>query len=135
MQVNRRMALSAVAMGALALLAAAPAARAQRPAQPIYRPGWSGRPLQPGRLQPYAGAGVAGPAPGTFTVVSINRSQSLLRLRDDGGRTADVYVRPDLYDLATLRPGDEVAVDFLVPDEGETRLAAGAIFKVEPARP
>jgi hypothetical protein len=108
---------------------------AQRPAQPIYRPGWSGRPLQPGRLNPYAAGGVGGAAPGTFTVVSVNRSQNTLKLRDGDGRTADVFVRSDLYDLSTLKSGDEVAVDFLVPDSGETRLAAGSIFKIEPDRP
>jgi hypothetical protein len=77
----------------------------------------------------------AAAVPGTFTVTSINRMQNMLRLRDDDGRGADVFVRPDLYDLSTLKPGDEVAVDFLVPDGGDKRLAAGAIFRIEPDRP
>lgn len=138
MPTTRRTALTTIALAALAAAAPQSAPRAQRPAHPIARPpGWSGGPLRPGRLPPWTTGGVASAAalPGTFTVVSVNRMQNMLKLRDDGGRNADVFVRPDLYDLSTLKPGDEVAIDFLVPDGGETRLAAGAIFKIEPDRP
>jgi hypothetical protein len=140
MTMTRRAALFGIAQAGLGLLAlAAPGTNsiAQRPAHPINRPGWSGGPLRPGRLNPYTTGGVAGsaPVPGTFTVVSVNRQQNTVKLRDDGGRTADVHVRPDIYDVSTLKPGDEVAVDFLVPDSGETRLSAGSLFKLDPVTP
>jgi hypothetical protein len=59
----------------------------------------------------------------------------IVQLRDDGGRTADVYVDPDIYDLSELRPGDEVMVDFFVPDGSNDRLEAAGIWKLEPAKP
>lgn len=112
------------------ILAASELALAQRPAGPGYRPlpGRPGRPLQPGRF--YGGMNY-GAAPGVFTVSAVNTRDSLLQLRDQDARTAEVYVSPRLFDLATLRVGDEVTVDFFVPDDNADRLEAASIDKVE----
>jgi hypothetical protein len=105
-------------------------ALAQRTSPPSYRPlpGRPGRTLRPGRF--YAGMNY-GPAPGVFIVNAVNTRDSLLQLRDEDGRTADVYVSPRLLDLATLQAGDEVAVDFFVPDDKDDRLEAASIDKLE----
>ena len=114
----------------LILAASMGGARAQRTSTPSYRPlpGRPGRPLRPGGL--YGGMNY-GPAPGVFIVNAVNTRDSLLQLRDQDGRTADVYVSPRLFDLATLQAGDEVAVDFFVPDDKDDRLEAASIDKLE----
>ncbi len=114
------------------ILAAFKPALAQRPSLPGYRPlpGRPGRPLQPGRF--YGGMNY-GPAPGVFIVGAVNERDSLLQLRDQDGRTAEVYVSPRMFDLATLRAGDEVMVDFFVPGDNDDRLEAASIEKVERA--
>ena len=73
------------------------------------------------------------PAPGVFIVGAVNERDSLLQLRDQDGRTAEVYVSPRMFDLATLRAGDEVMVDFFVPGDNDDRLEAASIEKVERA--
>ena len=122
---------------AAALIGLATHGVAQRPSRPIARPrppGWSNRPLVPGYLYPQAG-GVAGPAAGVFTVASVRPRDNIMRLRDDGGRSADVYVDSDVYDVSTLQEGDMVAVDFFVPNEGDTRIEAALVFKLDPDKP
>lgn len=115
----------AVAAGALAI---ASSARAQRPTRPIApRPG---RPLLPGRF--YAGEGVAsGPLPGVYVVVGVDTKAETLQVRDEGGRTGSVHVNEDLFDLESLKPGDQVEIDFMVPDPGSTRLEAGGLWKLQ----
>lgn len=122
----------------LVLAVAAPPALAQRPAQPIARP----RPPRPGQLPAPGrfywaeGGGVAqAPAPGLFTVVAVDTRASTVQLRDDGGRSGTVLVDPGVFDLGALQAGDQVEVDFLVPDPRSTVLAAAALWKVEPVRP
>ncbi len=112
------------------ILTASKRALAQRPSRPSYRPlpGRPGRPLQPGR---FSGGMNYGPAPGVFTVSAVNARDSLLQLRDQDDRTAEVYVSPRLFDVATLQAGDEVTVDFFVPDDNDDRLEAASIDKVE----
>ena len=84
----------------------------------------------PGRFNP--GAGVAsGPLPGVYSVDAVDTKADTLRLRDDGGRVGVLHVNGDLFDLETLKPGDEVEVDFLVPDPGSTRLEAAGLWKVQ----
>jgi hypothetical protein len=114
----------------LILAASVGGALAQRPSTPSYRPlpGRPGRPLRPGHF--YGGMNY-GPAPGVFIVNAMNTRDGLLQLRDEDGRTADVYVSPRLFDLATLQAGDEVAVDFFVPDDKDDRLEAASIDKLE----
>ena len=123
------LACAGIGAGAIGI---ASSARAQRPAHPIARPPSQrlGGALVAGRLG--AGAGVAGGAlPGVFVVLAVDAQADALQLRDEGGRTGIVHVDADLFDLQTLKPGDEVEVDFLVPQPGDTRLQAGGLWKVQ----
>ena len=124
-----------LAVTALAAPAASIAQRATRPIRP-RNPGRPGVPLGPGRIFPRT-SGVAGPAtePGVFTVSSVQARESVVRLRDADGRSADVYVDPDIFDVSTLEAGDEVAVDFFVPNDSDDRLEAASVWKLERVRP
>ncbi len=113
---------------------------AQRATHPIRRPLPPGRPnvpLAPGRIYPRTSGGVAGsaPSPGAFTVSAVQARDNIFRLRDADGRSADVYVDPNIFDLSTLQAGDEVAVDFFEPEQGDDRLEAASVWKLEPVRP
>ena len=115
----------------------APASLAQRPAHPINRPRppRPDRPAVPGRFYPEAaGAVAAAPQAGMFTVQAVNARANTVQLRDDGGRSAEVYVEPGFFDLGTLQAGDQVEVDFFVPEAGDERLEAAGIWKLEPAK-
>ena len=131
---NRRAAIGRLLRGVLptALLALPIASMAQRVTPPIYRPrpGRPDLPLRPGRLDP--GGANYGYAPGVFTVVSFDARDNTVRLRDDEGNAADVYVSERLFDVETLRAGDVVVVDFFVRDDGNDRLEAASIEKLEP---
>ena len=131
---KRRTALIEI-LGTLGVLAlAAPAISiAQRPAQPIRRPRPPGRPdlpLAPGRLPQTSVAGAAAPGAGVFKVSAVRARDNIVRLRDADGRSADVYVDSDVFDLSTLEEGDEVAVDFFVPEDGDDRLEAASMWKL-----
>jgi len=112
-------------------------ALAQRPANPIARPlpgrpDRPDRPLLPGRLSDSSDGSVAGGVqPGVFTVLDVRRSDNIVTLGDDGGRRADVIVRPDVFDLSQLSAGDKVTVDFLVPASDDPQLRAASVWKVE----
>ena len=73
----------------------------------------------------------SGALPGVYVVVGVDARADTLQLRDEGGRTAVVHVKDHVLDLASLKPGDEVQVDFLVPEAGSTRHEAGSIWKVQ----
>ena len=132
--VQRRIFLSELSRAGIAVAAVGlvSSVRAQRPAQPIARPPGlrpGGTPL-PGRFDP--GIGVAsGALPGVYVVVGVDAKAETLQLRDEGGRTAVVHVNDDLFELESLKPGDEVEVDFLVPHAGSSRLEAAAVWKVQ----
>jgi hypothetical protein len=68
------------------------------------------------------------PRPGVFSVVAVDPYERIVRLRARNGAAADVYVRDGVYDLAKLKPGDRIQVDFLVPDDVDKRLAAATIW-------
>lgn len=112
----------------LGLAGIAACAWAQRPAHPIARPPRPGRQV-PGRFN--TGGVASGALPGLYVVVGVDAKAPGLQLRDDSGRTGLVYVNEDLFDLETLKAGDEVEVDFLVPEPGSTRLEAGGVWKVQ----
>ena len=117
---------------AAAVLGIVPGARAQRPAHPIARPPGQrlAGALVAGRFD--ASGGVAkGASPGVYAVVAVDTQAEALQLRDGDGRTALVYVNGDSFDLESVKPGDEVEVDFLVPEPGRTRLEAGGVWKVQ----
>ena len=131
---QRRTFLSRVAHAGLAALAlgSASGARAQRPAHPIAGPPGQrpNRPLVPGRFSPDDGI-ARGPQPGVFVVAAVDLQDETLRLRDSTGRTGIVHVNADMFDLESVEPGDEVEVDFIVPQPGSTRLEAGGLWKVQ----
>lgn len=122
---QRRIFLSV--FGAFAL---AGAAWAQRVTQPIARPPRPVRPFLPGRFASTDNA-AAGPMPGVYVVVAVDEDDETLQLRDQGGRTGLVHVNGDMVDLDALKPGDEVEVDFLVPEPGVTRFEAAGVWKVQ----
>jgi hypothetical protein len=113
-----------LALAPLILAAFEGGALAQRPSQPGSRPG---RPGRPGRF--YGGVNY-GAAPGVFTVAAVNTRDSLLQLRDEDSRTAEVYVSPRLFDVATLKVGDQVVVDFFVQGDNDDRLEAASIERL-----
>lgn len=134
----RRTALIQIA-GTLAVMAlATPAISiAQRATQPVRRPRPPGRPdlpLVPGRLPQTSTTGGPAPAAGVFTVSAVRARDNIVRLRDADGRSADVYVDPDVLDLSTLQAGDQVGVDFFVPEEADDRLEAASIWKLTAAK-
>jgi hypothetical protein len=122
-------------LGVAALVPAALAADvwAQRPTNPIARPPLQppNRPWLPGRFGADGGGTGSGQLPGIFTVVAVHASAHNVRLRDETGRNGVVHVQPHLFDLASLHPGDQVEVDFLVAGPGSTKLEAGGMWKVE----
>jgi hypothetical protein len=103
-------------------------AHGQRPTHPIARP--PGQRLAPGRFDPEGGV-ASGALPGVYVVVGVDGKADTLQLRDEGGRARVVHVNDHVLDLDSLKPGDEVEVDFLVPAAGSTRLEAGNIWKVQ----
>ena len=84
----------------------------------------------PGRFNPSGGV-ASGPLPGVYVVVAVDTRAETLQLRDESGRTGIVHVNADMFDLESLKPGDEVEVDFLVPEPGSTKLEAGGLWKVQ----
>jgi len=115
---------------AAAALALARAAWAQRPANPIARPPRPARPLLPGRFNRDDGV-ASGALPGIYTVADVDAKAETVTLRDETGRTAGVRVNENLVDLDSLKPGDQVEVDFLLPDPGSTVLEAAGIWKLQ----
>jgi hypothetical protein len=136
MSAQRRTLLSGLGylcIGAMGLAVSVRHACAQRPAHPIARPPLQrpDRPLVPGRFGPSTGGVAAGPLPGLFTVVKVDMRASTIQLRDDGGRSGTVHVDTEMIDLESLKAGDLVEVDFLVPGPGSTKLEAAGIWKVQ----
>jgi len=76
------------------------------------------------------GANVA-PLPGTFTVVSIDSYNQIVRMRAGDGSVGDVFVGSNTYDISKLKPGDTIQVDFLEPDGPDSRPKAGNIWMVK----
>jgi hypothetical protein len=131
---QRRTFLCGLARAGIGGMAAGVACSAwsQRPAQPIARPPGDrpNRPLRPGRFDPSDGV-ASGPQPGVFVVVAVDLQDETLQLRDGTGRSGMVHVNADMFDLESLKPGDEVEVDFVVPGPGSTKLEAGGLWKVQ----
>jgi hypothetical protein len=82
----------------------------------------------PGRF-PAASDGVNRTPPlAIYIVRSVNARENLVQLRDADGRTARVLVTPAVFDLAKLRSGDEVLVDFVVPTSANAPLRASGMW-------
>jgi hypothetical protein len=131
---QRRTLLSGLACAGIGagVLGVGSSARAQRATHPIARPP-SRRPDGSIILGGFdASGGVAsGALPGVFVVMAVDSRAETLQLRGEGGRTGLVHVNADEVDLDSLKTGDEVEVDFLVPQPGATRLEAATLWKVE----
>jgi hypothetical protein len=68
------------------------------------------------------------PQPDVYSVISIDSYARTVRMRDADGRTGDVHVAESVYDLSTLKPGDKIRVDFVVPDSMNSRLSAASVW-------
>ena len=67
--------------------------------------------------------------PGVFVVRAVNDRDNIVRLSDADGWTADVHVGADLFDVSELKPGDEIVVDFVVPNDSNSRLEAAGVWR------
>lgn len=131
---QRRMSLSrlvGLCVGALGMATPFGPASAQRPARPIARPPRPDRPLVPGRFHQTTEGVAGGPLPGLFTVVKVDTRAGTIELRDDGGRSGTVHVGDEVFDLDSLKAGDLLEVDFLVPEPGSKKLQAAGIWPVQ----
>jgi len=68
------------------------------------------------------------PPPAVFSVVWMNPDNLTVRLRASDGRTRDVIVPADVYDVSTLKAGDKIRVDFISPGPSHKGLKAAAIY-------
>lgn len=71
------------------------------------------------------------PQPAVYSVISIDSYARTVRMRAADGRTGDVHVAEDIYDLSRLKAGDRIRVDFLVPNPKNSKLSAASVW---PAR-
>ena len=70
------------------------------------------------------------PQPDIYSVISIDSYARTIRMRAADGRTGDVYVADGVYDLSTLKEGDKIRVDFVVPDAMNSKLSAASVWAV-----
>lgn len=70
------------------------------------------------------------PRPAVYTVVAVDPYNRVVRLQTRQGTTIDVLVGEEVYDLATVKPGDRLRVDFLVPNEGDPPRAAATVWPI-----
>ena len=61
-------------------------------------------------------------------MLSVDADARTVQLRAADGRTGVVQVGASVYDLAKLKAGDKVQVDFVVPDEKNPQLRAASIW-------
>jgi len=122
-------ATSASAALALALAMAGANSVAQRPARPIALPPRPAGPIRPGRFPGVVDGVIRTQPPGVFVVRAVSQRDNIVQLSDGDGRTAGVYVDPDVFDVSELKPGDEVVVDFVVPENSNARLMAAAVWR------
>lgn len=66
--------------------------------------------------------------PAVYSVLSVNAGARTVQLRAEDGRTGDVHVAEGVYDLATLKAGDRIRVDFVAPDDTNKSLRAATIW-------
>ena len=95
--------------------------------------------LQPVLAQVGAGGGIGGrrvqgqginysPQPEVYAVLSVDAGDRTVQLRAADGRTGFVHVGESVYDLAKLKAGDKVRVDFISPGPSHKGLKAAAIY-------
>jgi len=128
--IHRRALVVAAAAGVpLGLAVVSRAGFAQRPANPIARPPRPAGPFGPGRLPDLTDGANRTQPPGVFVVRAVNDRDNIVQISDASGRTAGVYVAPDLFDVAELKPGDEIVIDFVVPNDANARLEAAGVWR------
>jgi len=69
--------------------------------------------------------------PAVYGVVSLDRANHKVRLRADDGRTGDVLIPPEVFDLKTLKAGDKLRVDFVAPDKATKGLTAASAWLIK----
>ena len=73
---------------------------------------------------------VANPvANGVFKVVSVDSYSRTVQMQGTAGPVT-VHVDEGIYDISKLKPGEQVQVNFLVPDGKSTKLSAAGIWPV-----
>lgn len=89
-------------------------------------------PWQPSLAQRMVGGGLNyAPAPAVYAVISINKDARMVRLRAADGRTGDVFFPEGVFDLSTLKSGDQIRVDFVKPEKGDKGLKAASAWAVK----
>ncbi len=69
------------------------------------------------------------PKPAVYVVVAVDAEARTLHLRRVAdGRTGRVAVAAEVYDVSTLKPGDKIRVDFVVPDAANKSLRAASVW-------
>ena len=129
MKLRTALTASASAALVLALAMAGASSVAQRPARPIAPPPRPSGPIGPGRFPAVVDSVIRTQPPGVFVVRAVSERDNIVQLSDADGRSAGVYVAPDVFDVSELKPGDEVVVDFVVPADSNARLTAAAVWK------
>ena len=71
------------------------------------------------------------PLPAVYAVISMNREARKVRLRAADGRTGDVFIPEGVFDLTTLKAGDQIRVDFVAPDKAKNGLTAASVWAVK----
>lgn len=85
--------------------------------------------LQPLFAQRMVGGGLNyAPKPAVYAVISVDADARTVQLRAEDGRTGGVYVAEAVYDVSTLKAGDRIRVDFVVPDEANKGLRAASVW-------
>jgi hypothetical protein len=68
------------------------------------------------------------PRPAVYAVISVDADERTVQLRAADGRTGTVFVSDEVFDVSTLKPGDKIRVDFVVPDETNKGLRAASVW-------
>ena len=61
--------------------------------------------------------------------ISVDRNDRTVQLRAADGRTGNVYVDEAIFDVSTLKAGDKIRVDFVVPDATNNGLRAASVWR------
>ena len=89
-------------------------------------------PWQPLLAQRMVGGGLNyAPVPAVYAVISINKDARMVRLRAADGRTGDVFFPEGVFDLSTLKSGDQIRVDFVKPEKEDKGLKAASAWSVK----
>ena len=88
--------------------------------------------MQPLFAQRMVGGGLNyAPQPAVYDVISLDRDDRMVQLRAADGRTGNVYVAAEVFDLSTLKPGDKIRVDFVKRDGANKGLKAASVWPVK----